>query len=32
MVRIFNDGTLETEYECDDCDGDINVYIDRVGG
>jgi hypothetical protein len=32
MLRWFVDGKLEHEYECDDCDDDINVYIRRVGG
>jgi hypothetical protein len=32
MVRIFSDGKLECEHECDDWDDDINVYISRVGG
>jgi hypothetical protein len=32
MVRIFSFGKLEHEYECDDCDDDINVYITGVDG
>ena len=32
MVRIFRDGKLECENECEDIDKDIVVNISTVGG
>jgi hypothetical protein len=32
MFRWFFAAKLEREYECDEWDDDINVYISRVGG
>src|SRR5262250_3059443 len=31
MVRIFQNGVLETEYECEGMKEGINVYVEHIG-